>query len=149
MFKIKTTVLFFLFFAFSQQSFFRIGISFLVSQPQTHMLEIEMRVKDDISDSLIFKLPVWTPGYYKIVDYPINLYDFGLRNNKAKDLNWGKTSKNTWVVKCAGEKEETIRYKIYAFDNIPYTIACSKKHIFNPDTLLPAKFQYKSQNSVV
>lgn len=93
------------------------AISFQVSMPHpsTHTYSVEMSISGDIKDTLILKLPVWTPGYYKIMDYPKNLYGFEIHNSRKEELRWEKTSKNTWIVYTNGANNITARYKIYAF----------------------------------
>ena len=67
-----------------------------------------------IDEDLTLKLPVWSPGYYLIVDFPKHLTDFAATDGAGKHLPWEKRGKNAWRVKAQGEKEVRATYRIYA-----------------------------------
>ena len=67
------------------------------------------------SESLDFKLPSWTPGYYWIMNFAKNVVNFNVNSERGNLLAWVKTNKNTWHVKSGKEKNIIVTYDVYAF----------------------------------
>ncbi len=73
--------------------------------------------------ALDFKLPAWSPGYYRIMDYAKNVLNFRAEDGAGRALAWEKTAKNTWRVKVGDASSSgaqpppvvVIRYDVYAF----------------------------------
>lgn len=59
-----------------------------------------------------FRLPVWAPGYYIVVDYPKYLMDFNAADAEGNPLKWDKLEKNGWTVENA--KEVHVSYRVLA-----------------------------------
>ena len=92
-------------------------IQFTVSMPapHTHLLEVEMRVRDargPAQADLI--MPVWTPGSYLVREYARHVQDFAPRDVAGGELAWRKTNKNTWRVETRGVPEWRVSYRVYA-----------------------------------
>lgn len=45
-------------------------------QPAAHYINVELTASDLSASQTLFKMPVWAPGYYLILDYPKNMVDF-------------------------------------------------------------------------
>lgn len=84
-----------------------------MSQPETHLFEVTLRLVNYLSPILDLKLPVWTPGSYLVREYAKNLQDF-VAFAEHKPLPWRKISKNHWQVDKIGVSELTVRYRIFA-----------------------------------
>ncbi|WP_375515889.1 M61 family metallopeptidase [uncultured Nostoc sp.] len=84
-----------------------------MSQPETHLFEVTLRLVDYHSPILDLKLPVWTPGSYLVREYAKNLQDFRAFT-EGKPLPWRKISKNHWQVDKKAVSELTVRYRIFA-----------------------------------
>jgi predicted metalloprotease with PDZ domain len=95
-------------------------ISFTVSMPRpdTHLLQVEMRLRAAADASLPPQLdllmPVWTPGSYLVREFSRHVQDFAARGAGGRELAWRKTNKNTWRVGTAGASEATVSYAVYA-----------------------------------
>ncbi len=92
-------------------------ISFTVSmsQPHTHLFEVEMRVRPNHNaPTLEVALPVWTPGSYLVREYARHIQDFAAKDKDGKDLAWSKTNKNTWRIERGAAAEVIIAYRVYA-----------------------------------
>jgi len=86
-----------------------------MSQPWTHMLEVEMRLKwNRMPDAAQLKMPVWTPGSYLVREYARHVQDFSAKDAGGKDLVWQKINKNTWQIDTKGAKEIVARYRVYS-----------------------------------
>ncbi|MEH1827586.1 MAG: M61 family metallopeptidase [Nostoc sp.] len=84
-----------------------------MSQPETHLFEVTLRLVNYPSPILDLKLPVWTPGSYLVREYAKNLQDF-VAFAEDKPLSWQKISKNHWQVDKTGISELTVRYRVFA-----------------------------------
>jgi len=92
-------------------------MAFTVSMedPHTHYYHVVLRCKGFTGDIQNFKLPVWTPGYYRIMDYAKNVLNFKAEDGAGNPLDWAKTTKNTWQVKSGEADPLIVRYDVYAF----------------------------------
>ena len=78
-----------------------------------HYAEVTLKATNIKGTETTLKLPVWAPGYYKIMDYPVNITDFRA-NNGAKALKTEKQGKCTWVIKHNDTlREMTVTYHVY------------------------------------
>jgi predicted metalloprotease with PDZ domain len=91
-------------------------ISFTVSmsQPHTHLLEVELRVSPNNMPYLDLSLPVWTPGSYLVREYARHIQDFAARDASGKELEWQKINKNTWRIQSSGASAIIVTYRVYA-----------------------------------
>ena len=101
--------------AFAQASAGRIEFSVSMAHPASHYFHVAMRCEGLTAAAQDFKLPEWTPGYYRIMDYARNLVNFRAEDGAGSPLAWEKTAKNTWRVRTGGAAAITVSYDIYAF----------------------------------
>jgi len=92
-------------------------MAFTVSmeQPHTHYYHVVFRCKGMEGDTLDFRMPAWTPGYYRIMDYAKNVLNFHAEDGEGNPLAWKKTAKNNWQVVCGKSAVITVSYDVYAF----------------------------------
>jgi predicted metalloprotease with PDZ domain len=92
-------------------------MAFTVSMedPHTHYYHVVLRCQGFTGETQNFKLPVWTPGYYLIMDYAKNVLNFKAEDGAGNPLDWAKTTKNTWQIKSGEADPLIIRYDVYAF----------------------------------
>jgi predicted metalloprotease with PDZ domain len=93
-------------------------MAFTVSmeQPHTHYYHVVFRCEGLKGETQDFKMPVWTPGYYWIMDYAKNVLNFQAADETGSPLEWRKTSKNTWRVKSEKTGSLIVSYDVYAFN---------------------------------
>jgi len=93
-------------------------MAFVVSmeQPNTHLYHVAFRCDGLKGETQDFKMPVWTPGYYVIMDYPKNVLNFRAEDGASRALTWEKTAKNIWRVNSRGATSVTVSYDVYAFN---------------------------------
>ena len=98
-------------------SIFAQKLTFTISmeKPSSHYYEVTMRCEGVNKSSLDFKLPVWSPGYYWIQNYPKNVVDFQAMDGSGKALAWEKTTKNNWQIQSNKANVVILQYKVYAF----------------------------------
>jgi predicted metalloprotease with PDZ domain len=92
-------------------------MAFTVSmdQPNTHYYHVEFRCDGLRGAAQDFKMPVWMPGYYRIMDYSKDVIHFKAVDSAGRALPWAKTNKNTWHVETANAPRVTVSYDVYAF----------------------------------
>jgi predicted metalloprotease with PDZ domain len=103
-------------FALGQKPEGTMAFTVSMEQPNTHYYHVIFRgegMKDKTQD---FKMPVWTPGYYQILDYARNVLNFRAEDGAGNPLAWEKTAKNTWRVKSGKDASITVSYDVYAFN---------------------------------
>jgi predicted metalloprotease with PDZ domain len=87
-----------------------------MEQPHTHYYHVVFRCDGLKGETQDFKMPVWTPGYYWIMDYAKNVLNFKALDEAGNPLAWTKISKNTWRVNSGNTASLTVSYDVYAFN---------------------------------
>ena len=107
-------VLIFLIPGFSQK-LSPVTLSFTVTpDPVAHTYFVRMQGEGFHSDSIDFKMPAWTPGYYQLLNFASNISGFGIQDSQHKDLGWRKADKNTWRVGAKDIQQWTASYLVKA-----------------------------------
>ena len=90
-------------------------VIFTVSMPQpaSHIFQVNMRITGLAGEMQDLKMPVWTPGFYRVSDYAKNVSDLHARDAAGHALEWEKTTSNTWRVVTSGAWEMTVDYDVY------------------------------------
>ena len=90
-------------------------ISYVVSMDDAlnHNFRVTMTLEGVSTDTLVLKMPVWTPGYYWIQNYPKNLSRLEIRDAAGRDCPFLKTSKNIWKVATGGAGSLTASWVVY------------------------------------
>lgn len=102
--------------AAAQQAAPRMSISLSMEHPTTHYYHVVFRCDGLAGDAQDFKLPAWTPGYYRIMDYARDLNNFRAEDAAEHPLAWHKTTKNTWRVESHNAASIIVTYDVYAFN---------------------------------
>ena len=82
--------------------------------PSNHLIHVELSLSGAIKNSLNFRMPVWMPGYYQIMNYPDQVSGFRVKDSRGKDLFCIRQGKNTWKVASGREKAIDIEYDVKA-----------------------------------
>jgi predicted metalloprotease with PDZ domain len=105
-----------------------------MSKPQTHMLEVEVRVKHPANAPAATEeflvMPVWTPGSYLIREFARHVQDFQAKDASGRALQWEKTNKNTWRIVPNGAREWSASYRVYANELSVRTNQLNSDHAF-------------------
>ena len=83
-----------------------------MSQPESHLFEIMLYVRDWKQPTLELSLPVWTPGSYLVREYSRHLQDFSARGEAS--LLWCKVQKNRWQIDTQSTSEIVVSYRVFA-----------------------------------
>ncbi len=74
----------------------RLTITVSMERPSTHYFHVQLRVEEPGSNTIDVKMPVWTPGYYRIMDYERNVLNFRAEDDAGRSVVWEKTTRNSW-----------------------------------------------------
>ncbi len=90
-------------------------ISYRVSMDDAvnHNFRVTMTLDGVSDDTLVLKMPVWTPGYYWIQNYPKNLSRLEIRDTSGRECHFLKTSKNEWQVVTGGAGSLKASWVVY------------------------------------
>lgn len=83
-------------------------------EPGKHYAEVQLECSGLSEGQTSFVLPVWSPGYYQILDSPKHIIDFNVKNSKGATVGWRKKSKNVWEVENGTNEAVTITYRVFA-----------------------------------
>jgi predicted metalloprotease with PDZ domain len=91
-------------------------MAFSVSMPQpaSHTFHVSFRcdgLKGEFQD---FKMPVWAPGYYRVIDFSKNVSNFRAEDGAGHALPWERTAKNTWRVAASNATGIVLNYDVLA-----------------------------------
>jgi predicted metalloprotease with PDZ domain len=95
-------------------SAFTLEYSVAMPQPESHLFEVTLQVKNWQADTLDLKMPVWTPGSYLVREYSRHLQGFQVNGERDRTLSWQKCGKNHWQIRTEGSKAVTICYQVFA-----------------------------------
>ena len=146
MFRFLTTPLIFIaiFFSMSYSQTPQIRYSLGMSQPSTHLFEVEVRMSDlpATEQSLDLLLPVWRTGRYLVMDFAGGVQEFSAVDANGTALQWHKSGKTTWHIETRGATSITAKYKVYANEFNRRTRGLNDKHAFVDGTSV---FMYADQ----
>ncbi len=101
--------------AFAQAPAGTMAFTVSMDRPTTHYFHVVFRCEGLKGPAQDFKMPVWTPGYYRIMDYAKNVVNFRAEDGAGAPLAWEKTAKNTWHVRIGAAPAVSVSYDVYAF----------------------------------
>ena len=86
-----------------------------MSQPESHLFEVTLQIRDWQASVLNLKMPVWTPGSYLVREYAKQVQDFVAEdNNSQQSLLSCKLSKNHWQIQTESVSEIKVNYRVFA-----------------------------------
>jgi len=111
------------------------NISFTVSmsKPQTHLLEVEMRITESGATAIsedVLVMPVWTPGSYLIREFERHVQNFSAVDASGRALPWEKINKNSWRIRTNNAREIRVKYLVYANELTVRTNELNSDHAF-------------------
>jgi len=77
---------------------------------KSHYVTVDLTFDATGKDFVDFKVPVWTPGSYKVREFS-NAFE----NVTAGDKEVTRINKNTWRIATSGASEVKLSYDVYSF----------------------------------
>jgi predicted metalloprotease with PDZ domain len=82
--------------------------------PGSHYFHISLRCEGLRQDTISFKMPNWSPGYYQLLNYSKNVEHFNATGDDGKDINFQQASANNWRVVSKRGQIVSISYDVKA-----------------------------------
>jgi predicted metalloprotease with PDZ domain len=92
-----------------------VSITVSMERPTSHYYHVVIRAEGLRGETQDLKMPVWTPGYYRIMDYAKFVKDFRAEDGDGRALAFEKTAKNIWRVRTGKASSLVVSYEVYAF----------------------------------
>lgn len=94
------------------------NLQFVVSMPEpaSHRFRTEFKISGVEGDTVLLRMPKWTPGYYQLMDFASDVLDFKALGSKGEALTFYKCDGNFWKVGTHG-KPFTVTYDVLAAQN--------------------------------
>ena len=92
------------------------SMAFTVSMQQAanHRFHVALRCDGLRGETQDFKMPVWTPGFYRVLDYAKYVRDFRAEDGAGQDLPWEKVAGNNWRVATGNAAAIVLNYDVEA-----------------------------------
>lgn len=88
-----------------------------MEHPADHQFQVTFHCEGIKKDWLDFKIPVWMPGYYQLLDYAGNIAGFEAKDKNGAAFKWEKAANNSWRVYTNSNESVTISYNVIATRN--------------------------------
>ncbi len=105
--KISTSILLLLFTMTSRALNYTVSFEKVKSHYVSVAIDFDTKGKDYIN----FKVPVWTPGSYKVREF-----SKGYENVQVAGATVTRSNKNTWQIATNGAKQLSLTYEVYCFE---------------------------------
>lgn len=85
-------------------------------EPANHRFRTEFSVKELSQDTVLLRMPQWTPGYYQLLDYASDVLNLSVRGAGGESIPVEKADGNTWKV-VSRKASFTVSYEVVAAQN--------------------------------
>lgn len=92
------------------------AFSYTVSmeQPGSHRFQVNLRCELAAGEELELKMPAWSPGYYRILNFARQVENFKAQDESGRFLAWEKKDENTWKIKTGRARQLLVSYQVMA-----------------------------------
>ena len=85
-----------------------------MEEPNTHYYHVVFNCEGIKGDTMDFKMPAWSPGYYRVLNFAQNVSNFEAEDGDGKKIAWEKKGENIWQVKSAETSSIVLNYDMRA-----------------------------------
>jgi predicted metalloprotease with PDZ domain len=85
-----------------------------MADPSSHYFHVELSCNGWNEDTLVFKMPRWTPGYYQIMDYAKEVENISANGKDKEPVTVNKINGNSWQIKIGKGTPFSLSYDIKA-----------------------------------
>jgi predicted metalloprotease with PDZ domain len=97
--------------------------------PQSHELVVTMKIPALAESEVRIGMPAWAPGSYMVRDFARHVYDFEVRDERGRALEFTRLDKQRWEI-FTGGNAVTVSYRIFAFEESVRTSIFDDQHAF-------------------
>lgn len=90
--------------------------------PASHYFQVELTSQGRTSDTVDFKMPKWTTGYYQLMGYANAVKNISAKDEAGRTMGVQQLNENTWRV--VGHKNKAIK--------LSYRVLADKQFVANP-----------------
>ena len=101
-------------YSFGQPAKTKMEFIVAMEHPADHHFQVRFQCEGIKKDWLDFKIPVWMPGYYQLLDYADNIIGFEPTDKSGTAFKWEKAANNIWRVYTNNSDVITINYQVKA-----------------------------------
>lgn len=83
-----------------------------MDNPTSNTYQVSLKCNGLTAKQYDFKMPVWMPGYYQILNYANDVHNLKISDEKGNDLKWDKANHNTWRVYSNGSSSIQLTYDV-------------------------------------
>ncbi len=83
-----------------------------MEQPATNTFQVSLNCSGLSANYYDFKIPVWMPGYYQILNYADDIQNLKVSDENGNSIKWDKANHNTWRVYTNGVKSIKVNYDV-------------------------------------
>ncbi|SFG83022.1 M61 family metallopeptidase [Pedobacter insulae] len=83
-----------------------------MEQPESNTFQVVLNCGGLSENYYDFKIPVWMPGYYQILNYANDIKNLKISDLKGNPVKWDKANHNTWRVYSGGVKAIELNYEV-------------------------------------
>ncbi len=83
-----------------------------MEQPASNTFQVELQCAGLTAKQYDFKMPIWMPGYYQVLNYANDVQNLEISDSKGNPIKWEKANHNTWRVYTNGATALKISYGI-------------------------------------
>lgn len=75
-------------------------LNYVVSMPEpaNHRFRTEFNIEGLSQDTVLLRMPKWTPGYYQLLDYASDVLNLSVQDANGESLPFTKADGNSWKV---------------------------------------------------
>jgi predicted metalloprotease with PDZ domain len=82
------------------------------NDPASHVVHVVLKYQGASSNETVFKMPVWTTGYYQLMNYADQVAQFKVTDMQGNPISWEKLTSNSWKVFNQEKKSFQISYDV-------------------------------------
>lgn len=83
-----------------------------VGDGDTIPIRVEIRVEHPPRPRIVFQIPVWTPGSYRLRDFPERIHEVRAVSASGSELPVDRLHRNTWQVVHGGQSTVRLSYRV-------------------------------------
>lgn len=90
-------------------------ISFqVVLKPELQTFHVTMKLKGINKDTILLKMPAWTPGYYQLLHFADQVSGVTIKKSNEESITFQRSGRNAWKFATGKETDFTIQYAVKA-----------------------------------
>lgn len=85
-----------------------------MDRPSSGRLQVVFNYANVTEEEVELKMPVWSPGYYRILNFGRHVENFRAADERGRSLPWERRNENTWRIKSGAARDIKVSYEVVA-----------------------------------